>query len=308
MKITTTRFTRKKWSNLIAEAKAGTTYDPASTSVGACASIHPRYSGGFRERNCAVIVPVFKDPRGGDGAKPFTEEMRAIQVRAESNRAPGYCSCGCGSRTGVAKKDDPVGGRKAGESAKWMPGHMMSYMRRNKHGLAADSVSRVKERDDFKKELDEFLYRNRFATRDDVYDHFQKKGFRQSAIGVMLRTVVRGYGYNEDEIEMPKRRPRPVALPPYERKHIPYERETELPLLTSIRLFASLDDVHFGTDRSRHETTTIRTHDWHTPVAMSPLDALMAKEDAEERRKEMWPLIDQREEVLPEGFGFSSIL
>lgn len=309
MKLTATRFTRKKWVSLLAEAKVGTTYDPNATSVSASSSIHPRYSGGFQERAAAVLPPiVWHEHRGGTGPKPMTDELRAQQARAEANREPGFCACGCGNKTGITKHDDKATGRKAGESAKWMPGHMTRWLRRTKHGLPFDSISRQKVIDDTKKELDEFLYHNRFATRDDIFDHFAKKGFAHCAIGVMLRTIVRGFGYNEDEIEMPKRRPLPVALPPYERKYIPYEKETELPLLCSLRLFASLDEAHFGTDRTRHETTTIRTHDWLASAAMSPLDALIAKDDAEERRKDMWPIIPRGEEALPEGFGFTAAL
>lgn len=207
----------------------------------------------------------------------------------------GLCQCGCGERTTQLKHDDPTRGMKAGEHCRFVHNHWHRLKRMTTPEWGKQS-QRLKLLNELRPLAGKMDLRHRFSCPEAAsrfinfnnYSHFthalcedpatvlerMRETSRREA--VERQRIMREKGIETPDDFYPKK-PKPKPVVPYERKEIEYERETELQMLVNLPHATSLDQpVDEG-------------HSFHERLSgsnMTPLEALIWKEEQEEQERE----------------------
>lgn len=145
------------------------------------------------------------------------------------------CRCGCGQETPFDKW---------GRRMSYVKGHFAAVMERNrvKGKTNSGQYARQKQRNSVRSEMLDCLRQNPLLTREQILKRFEDRGFKREGLSRILRDGVEFDSWvNGWDLKMP---PKTIkkAPPQYERQEIPYEFETEIPLLTRNHYkFSSMD-------------------------------------------------------------------
>lgn len=187
------------------------------------------------------------------------------------------CLCGCGEFTTVLEYDEPKKGLKAGDSRDYVNGHYHLHMREI-HGEQYGSQNRrQKQREKVREalvgEIKKDQKNGKNKTLEDVYEAYKEYGFEKEGISRLINSAVL-WGYVHSKL--PRRAIKRIA--PYERKIIPYEFETELPLLTNYRNAVSLDSAPY-----EYEDGSGSYHERISGYTSTPFEIVCMKEEEPER-------------------------
>lgn len=209
----------------------------------------------------------------------------------------GLCGCGCGERTTIQKHDDHQYGVMAGEHRRFVAGHYHAMLRLNNpsHGR---TVRLEKRRDEVRMILaNEALNSDGKKSLEEIKLKYVPD-FKLASCAVMLNSARVWYWH----LEIPRlivRHPRQV-LPRYERPDIPYERETDLPMLVNRRNAIALDSTFSDGDAPMHECYAFG--------GTNPLEILMLREEMEseeyrarQARLESWNRWNEKREFFQIG-------
>lgn len=182
----------------------------------------------------------------------------------------GFCQCGCGERTTRTLHDDRARGLKAGDYSRFIKGHWHNAQRARNPNYGAQ-YQRLVRRDAIR--VIAAREASNVKSLAELRERVGASDFRIEGLSRLL-SIARDFNWNEQDIpELPAIIRKPVP-PPYERQIIPYEFETEIPLLTNSARFMSLDEP---TEDGR------TAHSWlRHSNDLTPLDILIEKEEEAE--------------------------
>ncbi len=197
--------------------------------------------------------------------------VRKLQPKNPS----GLCQCGCGGKTNIATTNNYQTGRMAGEHYLYIHGHEHNAIRKQRPEWGRHSrrnklvqVRRV--------ELVTAILESKGVTSLQEIAANVAPEFRLQDVSRMVNKA-RTWTWRWEIPHIIVRKPR-KAFVPYERTEIPYERETELPMLINQRNATALDAPRLEGDEDGYGIIACGN--------MTPLELLMLKEEMESEEEQ----------------------
>jgi len=249
---------------------------------------------GYSLRTVARLTEVDKNTvhRVKIGKLPFVPKQKPTRPDPD-----GFCQCGCGCRTTRLQYDDPVRGLKAGQFARFKHAHYHNLKRALDPSWGEHSRRTQLQWERKEALVVAVLSSGGIKSLDEIRQEVAPE-FRLEGASKMINNA-RRLGLWGPIPSILVRRPR-KAFVPYVRMEIPYERETEIPLLVNRRSIQALDAPH-----PEFETSY---YDYLASTAESPLELLMLKEEMEseeyqdrQRRIREWQLWNERQKPFNIG-------
>ncbi len=219
--------------------------------------------------------------------------LKTVRKIAPKNPS-GFCMCGCGEKTRIATSNDYQTGRMIGEHYLYIHGHVHNAIRKQRPEWGRQSqrnklvqVRRVEI-------VTAILESKGVVSLQEIASNVAPE-FRLQDVSRMVNKA-RTWTWKWEIPHIIIRKPRKAFIP-YERTEIPYERETELPLIVNRRNAMNLDAPRFDDDEDGYGIVACGN--------MTPLELLMLKEDMESeeeqdraRRIAEWRDWDERKRPL----------
>lgn len=192
-------------------------------------------------------------------------------MKIQDNRYGGTCACGCGKKTNINRHDDPITGRKAGQHKMFVAGHYHLLLRQLNGPTYGQQMRRRELREKRLREIIGAILETDGTVSlqeigEDVAPEFSLQGVSR------MVNHARDYRWDLRVPHIIVRRPKKQFIP-YERPEIPYERETELPMLVNQRRSLALDAPRAEDEESYHSVIPCGN--------LNPLEMLMLKEEME---------------------------